>query len=92
MSVRAGRTRGSSGRHTTWVPGRTVAGTPAAARPRVWCAYAPVAGVLRAIGQRGAGQIAVVVADRSGAVRAIARGAPAPAALGAIAAAAADAG
>ena len=71
-----------------WIEGGMAGGTPVAARARVWCAYAPVSRVLAAIGQRGAGQVAVVVADRSGAIRAVARGAPAPAAVGVISAAA----
>lgn len=74
-----------------WIEGGMAGGTPAAARARVWCAYASVSGVLGAIGQRGSGQVAVVVADRSGAIRAVARGAPAPAAVGVISAAAAGA-
>jgi hypothetical protein len=53
----------------------------------VWCAYASVSGVLASIGQRGARQVVVVVAERSGAVRAVARGAPAPVAVGVISAA-----
>lgn len=67
-----------------WIEGGMAGGTPAAARARVWCAYAPVTGVLAAVGQRGTGQVAVVVAERSGHVRVVARGAPAPAAVGAV--------
>lgn len=70
-----------------WIEGGMASGTPAAARSRVWCAYAPVGSVLASIGQRGPGQVAVVVAGRSGAIRAVARGAPAPAAVGVIGAA-----
>ena len=70
-----------------WIEGGMAGGTPAAARARVWCAYAPVTGVLGAVGQRGTGQVAVVVAERDGHVRVVARGAPAPAAVGAMKAA-----
>ena len=70
-----------------WIEGGMATGTPAAARARVWCAYAPVSGVLGAVGQRGTGQVAVLVAERGGHVRVVARGAPAPAAVGAVRAA-----
>lgn len=62
-------------------------GTPGAARARVWCAYAPVKGVLAAVGQCGTGHVAVLVAERDGHVRVVARGTPAPAAVGAVKAA-----
>jgi hypothetical protein len=70
-----------------WIEGGMASGTPGAARARVWCAYAPVKGVLASAGQRGTGQVAVLVAERDGHVRAVARGAPAPAAVGAVKAA-----
>jgi len=70
-----------------WIEGGMASGTPAAAHGRVWCAYAPVRGVLADLGVTGTGDIVVVVADRSGRIRAMARGAPAPAAVGAIRAA-----
>ena len=70
-----------------WIEGGMARGTPAAARARVWCAYAPVSSVLDAVGQRGTGQVAVLVAERGGHVRVVARGAPAPAAVGAVKAA-----
>jgi hypothetical protein len=74
-------------RMSGWIEGGMASGTPATAHARVWCAYAPVSRVLASLGQRGPGQVAVVVAGRSGNVRAVARGAPAPAAVGAVKAA-----
>jgi hypothetical protein len=70
-----------------WIEGGMASGTPEAAHGRVWCAYAPVRGVLADLGVTGTGDIVVVVADRSGRIRAMARGAPAPAAVGTIRAA-----
>jgi len=67
-----------------WIEGGMASGTPTAAHGRVWCAYAPVRGVLADIGVTGTRDIVVVVADRSGRIRAMARGAPAPAAVGTI--------
>ncbi|MBM3665767.1 MAG: hypothetical protein FJW92_08250 [Actinobacteria bacterium] len=67
-----------------WIEGGMASGTPAAAQARVWCAYARVSGVLDPVGQRGTGIIAVLVAGCDGLVRVVARGAPAPAAVGAV--------
>lgn len=74
-------------RAARWIEGGMATGTPQPARSRVWCAYANVSAVLAAIGQRGTGEVAVVVAARDGTVRLVARGAPGPAAAGAIRAA-----
>lgn len=73
-----------------WIERGMAGGTPAEARARVWCAYTKVGDVLASLGQRGTGAIAVVVAGRDGTVRALARGAPGPAAVGAIMAAIRD--
>ena len=70
-----------------WIEGGMASGTPAAAHGRVWCTYARVGEVLASAGQRGTGAIAVLVAGRDGRVRAVARGGPAPAAVGAVKAA-----
>ncbi|MBL6633967.1 MAG: hypothetical protein ISP32_06190 [Thermoleophilia bacterium] len=70
-----------------WIEGGMATGTPQPARSRVWCAYADVSGVLAAMGQRGTRDVAVAVTTRTGAVRLVARGAPGPAAAGAVRAA-----
>lgn len=67
-----------------WIEGGMAGGTPPEARARVWCAYTRVGEVLASLGQRGTGSIAVVVARPDGAVLALARGAPGPAAVGSI--------
>lgn len=71
-------------RASGWIEGGMATGTPAPARSRVWCAYAKVADVLAAIGQHGTRQVVVAVVSRDGAVRLVARGAPGPAAVGAV--------
>ncbi len=70
-----------------WIEGGMATGTPQPARSRVWCAYARVDRVLAAIGHRGTRQVAVTVMSRDGTVRLVARGAPGPAAVGAVRAA-----
>ena len=70
-----------------WIEGGMASGTPVAAHGRVWCAYAPVRGVLGELGLTRAREVVVVVADRSGRIHAMARGAPAPGAVGTIRAA-----
>lgn len=70
-----------------WIEGGMAGGTPEEARPRVWCAYAPVKRVLDDLGETGHRSALAAVVRRSGDVLMVFRGAPTPGAVAAVRAA-----